>query len=145
VCVVLSTFLVMTKLVPKHLMSAVEGERLRIKRGVLPIARDELIASPSPIYLSSIIRRMPPAQQSTTTWSRRLLVYNPCDKVGGEGWSWPRLKRGTCGTNGSALERFFFLVGYFHLDQLCVLMQCRIVSACQGSKVSAGLQTNSWW
>jgi len=63
-------------------------------RGVLPIARDELIASPSPIYLSSIIRRMRPAQQATTTSSRWLLVYNPGDEVGGEGWSWPRLKKG---------------------------------------------------
>ena len=51
-------------------------------RGVLPIARDELMASPSPIYLSSIIRRMRPAQQSTTTSSRWLLVYNPCGARG---------------------------------------------------------------
>ena len=115
----------MTKLVPKHLMSAVKGEIAchawsvtycegraygQSKPNIF-ILNHSTYASCTAVdnNFESVVTRLQPL------WGERV----------GLGRVW---KRGACEANGSALE-ILFSCRLFHLGQLCVLMQWSILSA----------------
>jgi len=120
------TFLVMTKLVPKHLMSAVKGEIACHAWSVTYCEGRAYGQSKPNIFILN-----------HSTYASCTAVDNNFESVvtrlqplwGEEGWSWPRLKKGGVWGQRIRLGKVLFSCRLFHLGQLCVLMQWSILSA----------------